>query len=178
MTALHKKYIIAMIAGQLSTFWLQIYVKTSDFQNLQSSHTILMSQQAVFLGLKAEEAAEGAGGAAAADGREERDGAWVAEGGQTGKIVGAEPLQKVMELGAVVVMAQVGELVEKDIIADGLGKADKIEIEIDVAKGGAAAPVGGIVLDGHAIVAEAVSFGKETELDGEQGAGLIAEYLH
>ena len=70
-----------------------------------------------------------------------------------------------MELGAVVVMAQVGELVEKDIIADGLGKADKIETEIDVAKGGTAAPVGGIVLDSHAIVTEAVSFREETELD-------------
>lgn len=80
MTALHKKYIIAMIAGQLSTFRGQIYVKSSDFQNLQSSHTILMSQQAVFLGLKAEEAAEGAGGAAAADGRKELCDIWVTEG--------------------------------------------------------------------------------------------------
>ena len=83
-----------------------------------------------------------------------------------------------MEFRTVVMMAQMGELMQEDIIADGLGKADQIEVEIDVAEGGAAAPVGGIVLDGHAIVAEAVSFGKETELDGEQGAGLIAEYLH
>ena len=47
-----------------------------------------------------------------------------------------------------IVMAQVSEFMKDDIIADGLGKADQIEVEIDVAEGGAAAPVGGIVLNG------------------------------
>ena len=70
-----------------------------------------------------------------------------------------------MEFRTVVMMAQMGELMQEDIIADGLGKADQIEVEIDVAEGGTAAPVGGIVLDSHAIVTEAVSFREETELD-------------
>ena len=80
--------------------------------------------------------------------------------GKASEVVGAETLQKFVEAGTVVEVAQVAELVQQHIVAEGFGQADKVQVQVYVPPCGAAAPVGGIVLDAYAAVGKAVTGGK------------------
>ena len=66
-------------------------------------------------------------------------------------------LQKQMEGVAMIQMAKVAEFVQKDIILEDARKTDNIEIEIYIAFGRAAAPIGRIVLYRDLIVGKSVS---------------------
>ena len=58
-----------------------------------------------------------------------------------GAVVRTDAFQKGVELGAVIQVLQMAELVEHYVVAQVLGKEHKIEVQIDVAQLGAAAPV-------------------------------------
>ncbi len=66
-------------------------------------------------------------------------------------------LKQEMEGMAMVMMPQMAEFMEKDIVAEDVREADDVQVEIDVAAGRAAAPVGRVMLDGQPVVYEAVA---------------------
>ena len=101
----------------------------------------------------------------------------IPEGGQAGHVVRAQPFQQVVEVAPVVRVSQMCHLMQQDIVAYGFRKPYEVEIEVDVASGGAAAPVGDVVLDGDSAVSESVSGGKQGESCRQQGLGLVTEYL-
>ena len=93
-------------------------------------------------------------------------------------MAGADALEEGVELRAVVKVFQVAEFVEHDVVAQVLGETHQVEVEIDVAELGAAAPVGGVVLDADLVVGEAVE-GGELGQAGRQGRlGPGAQPLH
>ena len=73
------------------------------------------------------------------------------------QIIGQHMFKKKMKGMAVVMMPQVAEFMEHDIVLKDLWKADEIQIQVDVCFGRAAAPVGRIVLDCHAVIDELIS---------------------
>ncbi len=83
--------------------------------------------------------------------------------------------EKEVEGGTMVMMFQMTQFMEEDVVAQGLGEADDVEVEIDVAAGRAAAPVGGVVLDGQAVEYEAVTGGKFGDARRKFGLGTAAE---
>ena len=68
------------------------------------------------------------------------------------KVVGGEMFEQKMERMTVVVMTQMAELMQKDIVTKRGRQTDDVQIEIYVVSGRAAAPVGGVVLDGHTVI--------------------------
>ncbi len=76
---------------------------------------------------------------------------------------------------SMVMMPEVAELMEEDIVLEGLREADDVQVEIDVGAGRAAAPVGGVVLDGHVVVYESIPCGEFGEAGRKFGLGLTAE---
>ncbi len=83
--------------------------------------------------------------------------------------------EKEVEGGTMVMMFQMTQFMEEDVVAQGLGEADDVEVEIDVAAGRAAAPVGGVVLDGQAVEYEPVTGGKFGDARRKFGLGTAAE---
>ena len=65
--------------------------------------------------------------------------------------------QKKVEAVTMVMMPQMTEFMEHDIVAKGLRKTHEVQIEVDVCLGRAAAPVGRIMLDCHAVIDELIS---------------------
>ena len=57
-----------------------------------------------------------------------------------------------MELGAVVGVTEMAELVEDDVVTKLVRKAYEVEIQVDVAFARAASPVRGVVLDADGII--------------------------
>ena len=98
--------------------------------------------------------------------------------GKASEVIGAETLQKFVEAGTVVEVAQVAELVQQHIVAERSGQADKVEVQVYVPFCGAAAPVGGIVLDADAAVCETVADGKARKFLRKQRGSLFAQQLH
>ena len=94
-----------------------------------------------------------------------------------GAVAGADGLQEGVELGTVVEVAQVAEFVEHYEVAEVLRETHKVEIEVDVAQLGAAAPVGGVVLDADLVVGETVLGGEGGEAGRQGRLGLGAQPL-
>lgn len=65
--------------------------------------------------------------------------------------------QKKMEGMTVVMVTQMTEFMEHDIVAKGLRKTHEVQIEVDICLGRAAAPVGRIVLDCHAVILKSIT---------------------
>ena len=93
-------------------------------------------------------------------------------------MAGADGLQEGVELWTVVEVAEVAEFVEHDEVAKMLREAHEVEIEVDIAQFGAAAPVGGVVLDADLVVGEAVESGELGEAGRQGRLGLGAQPLH
>lgn len=79
---------------------------------------------------------------------------------------------------AVVLMTKMAEFVEQDIVLEDMGKADDIQVQIDVAFGGAASPVRCIVLYGNAVVCESITDGQSGKSRREFGLRLPAKSLN
>lgn len=77
-----------------------------------------------------------------------------AEGLALGEVAGAKGLQEGVEAGSVVGMPQVAEFVEYHIVPKVVREAHEVEVQVDIAFAGAAAPVRGIVLDANGINCE------------------------
>lgn len=69
-----------------------------------------------------------------------------------GEMPGTEGFEEGVELGAVVGVAEMAELVEDDIVPQLVRKAHEVEIQVDVAFARAASPVRGVVLDADGII--------------------------
>ena len=95
-----------------------------------------------------------------------------------GAVAGADRLQEGVELWTVVEVAEVAEFVEHDKVAKMLREAHEVEIEVDVAQFGAAAPVGRVMLDADLVVGEAVESGELGEAGRQGRLGLGAQPLH
>ena len=65
------------------------------------------------------------------------------------QMVGQDMLQKEMESIAMVLVAEVAELVQKDVVLEHARQPHDAEVQIDVSLGRAASPVGCVMLDGH-----------------------------
>ena len=89
--------------------------------------------------------------------------------------VPAEPVQQGMELRAMVEVAQVAELVEQDIVPQRFLETHQVEIEVDIALGGTAAPVGDIVLDEDLPEGEAIPLRPVLQAAGQEGLRLLPE---
>ena len=98
--------------------------------------------------------------------------------GQPHYIVRTHFLEQGMEMGPVVAVFEMAELMQHDIVAQGLGKAHQVEIQVDVAPGRTASPVRGIVLDGDFPVGEAEPVRKEGHLLREDQPGFLTQYIH
>ena len=79
---------------------------------------------------------------------------------------------------AVVLMTEMAEFVEQDIVLEDMGKADDIQVQIDVTFGGAASPVRCIVLYGNAVVCESITDGQSGKSRREFGLRLPAKSLN
>jgi len=93
------------------------------------------------------------------------------------KVVGSEMFEQKMESLTVVVVTKVAELMQKDIVTKRGRQTDDVQIEIDIVSGRAAAPVGGVVLDGHPIVCKSIFFGKLRQTGRKFGFGLPSRGL-
>lgn len=82
--------------------------------------------------------------------------------------------QEQMKRLAVVMVAQMAELMQEDIVPEGSWETHDIEVQIDVVTCGAASPVGGIMLDSHAVVCEPVACGEFCKTAREFGLCLAA----
>lgn len=69
-----------------------------------------------------------------------------------GEMVGAEGFEEGVELGSVVGVAEVAELVEDDVVPQLVREAHEVEVQVDVAFARAASPVRGVVLDADGII--------------------------
>ena len=69
-----------------------------------------------------------------------------------GEVVGAEGFEEGVELGTVVGVTEMAELVEDDVVTKLVRKAHEVEIQVDVAFARAASPVRGVVLDADGII--------------------------
>ena len=94
------------------------------------------------------------------------------------QMVGQDMLQKEVESMAVVRVAEVAELVQKDVVLEHARQAHDAEVQVDVAFGRAAAPVGRVVLDGHSVVCETVVRRQCSETTRQLSLGLAAERLY
>ena len=95
----------------------------------------------------------------------------------THKMIGQDMFQEEMEAVTMVLVAQVAELVQKDVVLKHARQAHDAEVQVYIALGRAASPVGCIVLDGDPVVCETVSGGKFGETPRELSFGLTAERL-
>lgn len=76
----------------------------------------------------------------------------AAQGPLFGEMVGAEGFEEGVELGSVVGVAEVAELVEDDVVPQLVREAHEVEVQVDVAFARAASPVRGVVLDADGII--------------------------
>lgn len=76
----------------------------------------------------------------------------TAQGPLFGEMVGAEGFEEGVELGSVVGVAEVAELVEDDVVPQLVREAHEVEVQVDVAFARAASPVRGVVLDVDGII--------------------------
>ena len=76
----------------------------------------------------------------------------TAQGPLFGEMVGAEGFEEGVELGSVVGVAEVAELVEDDVVPQLVREAHEVEVQVDVAFARAASPVRGVVLDADGII--------------------------
>ena len=76
----------------------------------------------------------------------------VTQGPLLGEMVRAEGFKEGVELGSVVGMAKVAELVEDDVVPQLVREAHEVEVQVDVAFARAASPVRGVVLDVDGII--------------------------
>ena len=76
----------------------------------------------------------------------------VTQGPLLGEMVRAEGFKEGVELGSVVGMAKVAELVEDDVVPQFVREAHEVEVQVDVAFARAASPVRGVVLDADGII--------------------------
>ena len=90
----------------------------------------------------------------------------------------ADHLHQLVEFGPVVHLPEVAQLVEHDVVAQVLREPHEIEVQIDIALSGTAAPIGDIVLDAHIVIAEAVSVGELFQPHWELGFGQGAQSFH
>ncbi len=67
-------------------------------------------------------------------------------------VVRAKAFKQGMEFRAMVRVAQMAELVEKDIVPQILRHSHKVKVEIDVPFSGATAPVGDVVFDPDLVI--------------------------
>ena len=69
-----------------------------------------------------------------------------------GKVAWAEGFEEGVELGAVVGVTEMAELVEDDVVAKLVREAHEVEVQVDVTFARAASPVRGVVLDADGII--------------------------
>ena len=92
-------------------------------------------------------------------------------------IAEAETLQEGMETGAVIRLHQVTQFVEKNVVAEGFRKTDKIQIKIYISGTGTASPVGRIMLDRHLTNLEAILFRKICKLLWQKYFRFLTKHL-
>ncbi len=107
----------------------------------------------------------------------EVSGVWVTVVGKTKQVVGKDMFQKKMEGGAVVMMSQMTQFMEQDIVAQNRRETDDVKIQVDVVPGRAAAPVGGVVLDGQSVEYESVTCCQFVQTRRQLGLGTAAQLL-
>ena len=95
-----------------------------------------------------------------------------------GKMFGEHTLQFRMEGGAVVGVTEVRQFVQENIVLQRDRDPHEVQVQVDVALRGAGAPVGGVVLDGDAVVAEAVAGRKVREAGRQGGFGFRPQGLY
>ena len=76
----------------------------------------------------------------------------TAQGPLFGEMVGAEGFEEGVELGSVVGVAEVAELVEEDVVPQLVRETYEVEVQVDIAFARAASPVRGVVLDVDGII--------------------------
>ena len=77
-----------------------------------------------------------------------------------------------------VVMAQMTQFMKKDVIPQHLRKAHYIQIQIDIASGRAASPVGEVVLDGDFAIRESLSPGQFLQSYGQHFLCRLSQSLY
>ena len=90
----------------------------------------------------------------------------------------ADTFQQGVEFRAMVHVAKVAEFVEHHIILEVLRQAHQVQIQVDIAFYGAAAPVADIVFDANLIVVEAMLCGQFRQPPRKVGLGLLAQFGH
>ena len=73
------------------------------------------------------------------------------------QMIGQDMLQKEVKAVAVVLVAEVAELVQKDVVLEHARQAHDAEIQVDIALGRATSPVCSVMLDGHTVIRETIS---------------------
>ena len=76
---------------------------------------------------------------------------------KTKDIISQNMLQKEVEGMTVVLMAEVAELVQKDVVLEHARQAHDAEIQVDIAFGRATSPVGSVMFYGNTVICETVS---------------------
>ncbi len=105
----------------------------------------------------------------------EGGGVGVAGVGEPEDVVGKDMLEQEMEGRAMVMMSKMTQLMEQDIIAQNSREPDDVQIQVDVIPGRAAAPVGGVVLDGQSVEYESVTCSQFVQTWRQFGLGTAAE---
>ena len=76
------------------------------------------------------------------------------------QMVCQDMLQKKVEDVSMILVAEVAELVQKDVVLEHARQAHDAEIQVDIALGRATSPVGSVMLDGHTVIREAITCGQ------------------
>ena len=76
---------------------------------------------------------------------------------QKHKIICQQMFQQQMESVSMIRMAQVAEFVQKHIVLKHLRQTDNIQVQIDIAFCGTAAPVGSIMLDSYLVICKSLT---------------------
>jgi hypothetical protein len=93
-------------------------------------------------------------------------------------VSGTYALKKGVEFRSVVKIPEMAELVEDNIVPQFIGKVNQPQIQVNVALGGAAAPVAQVVLDENAVVFESVKVCQLPKPDRKRFFGNGSQTLH